>query len=41
VIVLLVIDMQAGLFGEESPRHDAEGVVDRITWCASGSRRAS
>jgi len=25
VIVLLVIDMQAGLFGEESPRHDAEG----------------
>jgi len=30
MIALLVIDMQAGLFGVDSPRHDAEGVVGRI-----------
>ncbi len=30
MIVLLVIDMQAGLFGVDAPRHDAEGVVGRI-----------
>lgn len=27
---LLVIDMQVGLFTEDTPRHDAEGVVRRI-----------
>ena len=27
---LLVIDMQAGLFTDETPRHEAEGVVSRI-----------
>jgi nicotinamidase-related amidase len=36
---LLVIDMQAGLFGPESPRHDAEGVVDRINELARAVRR--
>lgn len=30
MIVLLVIDMQVGLFGDDSPRHDAKAVVDRI-----------
>lgn len=30
MIGLLVIDMQVGLFGADTPRHDAEGVVDRI-----------
>jgi len=30
VIVLLVIDMQVGLFEEDAPRHNAEGVVRRI-----------
>lgn len=28
--ILLVIDMQVGLFGEATPRFDAEGVVHRI-----------
>ena len=37
---LLVIDMQAGLFGPESPRHDTEGVVDRINQLARAVRRA-
>ncbi len=37
---LLVIDMQAGLFGPESPRHDAEGVVTRINDLAQAVRRA-
>jgi nicotinamidase-related amidase len=37
---LLVIDMQAGLFVPESPRHDAEGVVDRINDLARAVRRA-
>jgi nicotinamidase-related amidase len=37
---LLVIDMQAGLFGPESPRHDAEGVVKRINELARAVRRA-
>jgi nicotinamidase-related amidase len=37
---LLVIDMQVGLFGEESPRHDAEGVVDRINALARAVRQA-
>ena len=30
VTALLVIDMQKGLFTDETPRHDAEGVVARI-----------
>jgi nicotinamidase-related amidase len=30
VIALLVIDMQAGSFEGDSPRHDARGTVDRI-----------
>jgi nicotinamidase-related amidase len=29
-VALLVIDMQAGLFTDETPRYDAEGVVSRI-----------
>src|SRR6185436_15177722 len=37
---LLVINMQAGLFGPESPRHDTEGVVDRINQLARAVRRA-
>jgi nicotinamidase-related amidase len=37
---LLVIDMQAGLFVPESPRHDADGVVDRINELARAVRRA-
>jgi nicotinamidase-related amidase len=36
---LLVIDMQAGLFGADSPRHDAEGVVERINAVARAVRR--
>jgi nicotinamidase-related amidase len=40
VIVLLVIDMQAGLFVEATPRHDAEGVVDRINALARAVRQA-
>ena len=27
---LLVIDMQVGLFGADTPRHDANGIVERI-----------
>jgi nicotinamidase-related amidase len=40
VIGLLVIDMQVGLFGTESPRHDADGVVARINALARVVRRA-
>ena len=40
MIVLLVIDMQAGLFGKETPRHDAEGVVGRINALAGVVRQA-
>ncbi|MGC2047275.1 MAG: cysteine hydrolase family protein [Gallionella sp.] len=36
---LLVIDMQVGLFGADTPRHDAEGVVDRINALARAVRR--
>jgi nicotinamidase-related amidase len=35
---LLVIDMQAGLFGADTPRHDAEGVVERINALARAVR---
>jgi nicotinamidase-related amidase len=37
---LLVIDMQAGLFVPESPRHDTGGVVARINDLARAVRRA-
>ena len=36
---LLVIDMQVGLFGADTPRHDAEGVVERINALARAVRR--
>jgi nicotinamidase-related amidase len=38
--VLLVIDMQVGLFVEDTPRHDAEGVVARINALARAVRGA-
>ena len=41
MIVLLVIDMQVGLFGADTPRHDAEGVVARINALAGAVRQAS
>jgi nicotinamidase-related amidase len=37
---LLVIDMQVGLFGPESPRYDTDGVVARINDLARAVRRA-
>jgi nicotinamidase-related amidase len=37
---LLVIDMQAGLFVPETPRHDADGTVERINALAAAVRRA-
>ena len=40
MIGLLVIDMQVGLFGDDTPRHDAEGVVARINALARAVRRA-
>jgi nicotinamidase-related amidase len=40
-IALLVIDMQAGLFGRDTPRYDADGVVDRINDLARSVRDAS
>ncbi len=36
---LLVIEMQVGLFGADTPRHDAEGVVERINALARAVRR--
>lgn len=36
---LLVIDMQVGLFTEDTRRHDAEGVVRRINALATAVRR--
>ena len=35
---LLVIDMQMGVFGPDTPRHDTEGVVDRINTLARAVR---
>lgn len=35
---LVVIDMQVGLFGADTPRHDAEGVVERINALARAVR---
>ena len=37
---LLVIDMQVGLFGADTPRHDTEGTVGRINELARAVRRA-
>jgi len=37
---LLVIDMQAGLFVPETPRHDPEGTVRRINALAAAVRQA-
>jgi nicotinamidase-related amidase len=39
-IALLVIDMQVGLFGADTPRHDTEGTVGRINELARAVRRA-
>lgn len=36
--VLLIIDMQAGLFSEDTPRYDAEGVMDHINQVAGAVR---
>src|SRR5262245_20255648 len=36
--VLLIIDMQVGLFEGENPRHDKDGVVKRINEVASAVR---
>ncbi len=38
MIALLVVDMQAALFTEDTPRFDAEGVVLRINELARGVR---
>jgi nicotinamidase-related amidase len=40
MVVLMVIDMQVGLFGEATPRFDAEGVVQRINILANAVRAA-
>ena len=37
---LLIIDMQVGLFTQETPRHDAEGVVSRINAVARALRQS-
>lgn len=39
-VALLIIDMQAGLFQEETPRYDAEKVVERINSVARSIRAA-
>ncbi len=36
--ILLVVDMQAGLFLPETPRHDAAGVISRINQLAAQMR---
>jgi nicotinamidase-related amidase len=38
VVILLVIDMQVGLFGESTPRFDAQGVIQRINTVAEAVR---
>lgn len=38
---LLIIDMQKGLFTPESPRFDADGVVERINLLSSMFRKAA
>jgi len=37
---LVVIDMQVGCFGADTPRYDADGVVARINELARAVRRA-
>ncbi|MEH0022327.1 MAG: cysteine hydrolase family protein [Desulfobacter sp.] len=39
-MLLLVVDMQKGLFTEDTPRHDAGGVVQRINLLISTFRQA-
>jgi nicotinamidase-related amidase len=39
-VALLVIDMQVGLFGPDTPRYDADGVVERINDLARSVRDA-
>jgi nicotinamidase-related amidase len=39
-LVLLIIDMQVGLFTPEMPRYDAEGVIARINQISGAVRRA-
>ncbi|MGD9162609.1 MAG: isochorismatase family protein [Desulfobacteraceae bacterium] len=38
-VALLVIDMQVGVFADETPRYDAEGVVSRINAIARTIRK--
>jgi nicotinamidase-related amidase len=40
MIVLLIVDMQVGLFEGHPPRHDADGVVQRINAVARAVRAA-
>ncbi len=40
MVVLLVIDMQVGLFKGQPPRHDADGVIRRINAVAGAVRAA-
>ncbi len=40
MIVLLVIDMQIGLFGPDTPRHDADAIVERINAVGRAVRQA-
>jgi nicotinamidase-related amidase len=37
---LIVVDMQQGSFGPESPRHDAQGLVERLNRLAARVRNA-
>ena len=37
MVVLLVIDMQVGLFGEATPRLDSGAIIDRINKVAMRS----
>jgi nicotinamidase-related amidase len=37
---LIVVDMQQGSFGPQTPRHDAQGLVERLNGLAARVRRA-
>lgn len=39
IVAILVIDMQVGLFTDETPRYDSEGVVERINALARAIRK--